>query len=378
MEARNLDLSFSLLAQNSSVLSDCEPELQELMRQIDIMISHQKSEWEARMEDMRLQLHSGREEMAASRVLLQRKDLEINVLRKQLEDAPNGRQALATKYEKQLQTVSEECDKLKSSYHKLQRRHYKKFGAEESDQAEVRLLKEKLEEYSGSCVKWEQQRVEYHKQLALSEVQKESLTEQLTHLKAEAASLASLEKSYLSSLRHLEEENLQLRRQLAETRRQLQLAEGGTAHAAAGQSRPARERCDANGEAATSYEGEIQRLFTELKTSERSRSRRCSGPDGDRRTAGGKAAASPIEHVPEGRSSSSEDALSSREGSTPSPMEPLPAFSADDVVCHFLEHESALSKELMLTLDSHILNMTENHARTASQRLMAASAPGPS
>ncbi|XP_061894394.1 centrosomal protein of 63 kDa-like isoform X2 [Entelurus aequoreus] len=346
MEARNLDLSFSLLAQNSSVLSDCEPELQELMRQIDIMISHQKSEWEARMEDMRLQLHSGREEMAASRVLLQRKDLE--------------------------------CDKLKSSYHKLQRRHYKKFGAEESDQAEVRLLKEKLEEYSGSCVKWEQQRVEYHKQLALSEVQKESLTEQLTHLKAEAASLASLEKSYLSSLRHLEEENLQLRRQLAETRRQLQLAEGGTAHAAAGQSRPARERCDANGEAATSYEGEIQRLFTELKTSERSRSRRCSGPDGDRRTAGGKAAASPIEHVPEGRSSSSEDALSSREGSTPSPMEPLPAFSADDVVCHFLEHESALSKELMLTLDSHILNMTENHARTASQRLMAASAPGPS
>ncbi|XP_061744410.1 centrosomal protein of 63 kDa [Nerophis ophidion] len=372
MEARNLDLSFSLLAQNSSVLSDCEPELQELMRQIDIMISHQKSEWEARMEDLRLQLHSGREEVAASRVLLQRKDLEINVLRKQLEDAPNGRQALATKYEKQLQSVSEECDRLKSSYHKLQRRHYKKFGGEESNQAEVRLLKEKLEEYSGSCVKWEQQRVDFHKQLALLEVQKEGLTEQLTQLKAEAASQASLEKSYLSSLKHLEEENQQLRCQLAETRRQLQLAEGGAAHA--GQSRPAQERCDAHNEAATSYEGEIRRLFTELKTSERSRSRRCSGPDGDRRMGGGNAAASPAEHAPEGRSSSSEDALSSREGSTPSPMEPLPAFSADDMVCHFLEQESALSKELMLTLDSHILKMTENHART----VMAASAPGPS
>nr|XP_057928379.1 centrosomal protein of 63 kDa isoform X2 [Doryrhamphus excisus] len=369
----------------SSVLSDCEPELQELMRQIDIMIDHQKSDWEAQMQEMQLQLKSGQEEMSASRVLLERKDLEIGVLRQQLEDVQTGRQALATKYEKQLQNVSEELDMLKRSYLKLQRRHLKKLGGEESkevDKSEVRMLNEKLEEYSRSCVQWEQQRLLYQKQLSSLEAQKKSLVDELSHVKAEAASLASLEKSYMSSLRHLEQDNLQLRRELAETRRQLELSKGRTtAPTPADQSQPARENHGANGKGKTSYEGEIQRLFTQLKTSGQSRIQAtpsgshgaaASATAGNTRISGGDSAQSPTELAPEGWSSSSEDTLSSREGLTPPPM-PLPPSSTDAMVSRFLEEESLLSKELMQKLDSHILSMTENNARTVSERLAVAS-----
>lgn len=47
------------------------------MRQIDIMISDQKSEWKAELQAMQLRMKSGEEELLNSRNLIEQRDQEV-------------------------------------------------------------------------------------------------------------------------------------------------------------------------------------------------------------------------------------------------------------------------------------------------------------
>lgn len=181
MGSQNPDLSL--------VLSSCEPELQELMRQIDIMISQQRDQWEAEIRTFQVQLKTTQEELATSRELLQRKELEIALLQKQQESTKTDRKELISKYE-QLQKVSEELNKLKKSYHKLQHKHMKQdTGAKDSDLSEMSRLKEKIEEHQRRSIDWEQQCVQYQKQLTSVETQNKSLTQEISLLKSQRSLL---------------------------------------------------------------------------------------------------------------------------------------------------------------------------------------------
>uniref|UniRef100_UPI00398F7F8C centrosomal protein of 63 kDa isoform X4 n=1 Tax=Pristiophorus japonicus TaxID=55135 RepID=UPI00398F7F8C len=146
----------------SSVLSTCEAELQELMKQIDIMIAQKKSEWEAQFRSVETRLKVREQELSAIRILLDQKHVEVGVLRQQLQDNEKIQHDIVVQYEAQLNVFREEIEKLKKSYEKLQRRQLKevrenvKNRQDKEDGSEVHRLNRKVE----------QQTVKYQTQLS--------------------------------------------------------------------------------------------------------------------------------------------------------------------------------------------------------------------
>ncbi|XP_067851785.1 centrosomal protein of 63 kDa isoform X2 [Heptranchias perlo] len=168
-----------------SVLTTCEAELQELMKQIDIMVAQKKSEWEAQFQAIEARLKVREQELSAIRLLLDQKHTEVGLLRQQLQDNEKVQHGIVVQYEAQLNMFREEIGKLKKSYEKLQRRQLKEVREDvknrqgnKEDISELNRLNRQVEEFQEKSLDWETQRLHYQQQVASLDAERKLLSEQ--------------------------------------------------------------------------------------------------------------------------------------------------------------------------------------------------------
>ncbi|XP_069474155.1 centrosomal protein of 63 kDa [Ambystoma mexicanum] len=210
--------------QTGGFLTSCEAELQELLRQIDIMVTHKKSEWESQTNVLATRLELREQELSSFRASMEQKHKEVGVLRQQVKDLEKAKQSLASEYEQQLAQFQHELGKLKRSYEKLQRKQMKQSQGEAgnngADRSEVNRLTRRIEEFRHKALDWEKQRLIFRQQFDTLEMQKKTLTDQselyqqqsqkyLSQLSSQKQRHEQLEVSSQSEIQHL---NTQLQR----------------------------------------------------------------------------------------------------------------------------------------------------------------------
>ncbi|KFP82692.1 Centrosomal protein of 63 kDa [Acanthisitta chloris] len=194
-------------------LTSCEAELQELMKQIDIMVAHKKSEWEGQTQALEACLSAREQELSSARAALQEKHKEVCMLRSQVEDVEKSKQDMVREYEQQLKNFQEELSQLRRSYEKLQKKKTRgsrgevNKGSEEED-FELSHLTRKLEEFRQRSLDWEKQRLRYQQQVASLEAQRKALAEhselvQVHQLANRKQILDSVELASRSEIQHL-------------------------------------------------------------------------------------------------------------------------------------------------------------------------------
>ncbi|KAM6065095.1 centrosomal protein of 63 kDa isoform 2-T3 [Theristicus caerulescens] len=193
-------------------LTSCEAELQELMKQIDIMVAHKKSEWEGQTQALEACLSVREQELSSARAALQEKYKEVGMLHHQVEDMEKAKQDMVREYEQQLKKFQEELSRLRRSYEKLQKKQLREARGEANkrqgeDQFEMSRLTRKLEEFRQKSLDWEKQRLLYQQQVASLEAQRKALTEQSELIQTQLANrkqiLESVELASQSEIQHL-------------------------------------------------------------------------------------------------------------------------------------------------------------------------------
>ncbi|NWY39201.1 CEP63 protein, partial [Sylvia atricapilla] len=199
------------LSCSGGFLTSCEAELQELMKQIDIMVAHKKSEWEGQTQALEACLSAREQELSSTKAALQEKQKEVGMLRRQVEDVEKSKQDMVREYEQQLKKFQEELSRLRRSYEKLQKKRTRSRGeankGQEEDKFELSRLTRKLEEFRQKSLDWEKQRLQYQQQVASLEAQRKALAEHSELVQTQLANrkqiLDSVELASRSEIQHL-------------------------------------------------------------------------------------------------------------------------------------------------------------------------------
>ncbi|XP_039552859.1 centrosomal protein of 63 kDa isoform X2 [Passer montanus] len=192
-------------------LTSCEAELQELMKQIDIMVAHKKSEWEEHTQALEACLSAREQELSSAKAALQEKQKEVGLLRRRVEDVEKSKQDMVREYEQQLKKLQEDLSRLRRSYEKLQKKKTRSRGeankGQEEDKFELSRLTRKLEEFRQKSLDWEKQRLRFQQQVASLEAQRRALAEHSELVQTQLANrkqvLDSVELASRSEIQHL-------------------------------------------------------------------------------------------------------------------------------------------------------------------------------
>ncbi|XP_033637855.1 centrosomal protein of 63 kDa-like [Asterias rubens] len=207
-------------------MTSCEAELQELMRQIDIMVHNRKMEWETELEGVKGQLRSSDKEVMSQRALLEVKHQEVGRLQHQLDSSKEDQRLLTSQYEQKLAQLGTQLSSLQQDYERVQRHHSKQAVGAEKEKSQVtaqfqdtldELKKAQLaiQEYESKGSGWEIQKRAFKQQIQSLETQRTTMADKLELLKQQAFGyqdqlgkrrqlLEQTEMNFKSRLAHLE------------------------------------------------------------------------------------------------------------------------------------------------------------------------------
>ncbi|EPQ03165.1 Coiled-coil domain-containing protein 67, partial [Myotis brandtii] len=176
--------------------SPCEAELQELMEQIDIMVSNKKLDWERKMRALETRLDLRDQELANAQTCLDQKGQEVGLLRQKLDSLEKCNLAMTQNYEGQLQTLKAQFSKLTNSFEKLRLHQMKqnKFRRKELPHLkeetpfEPNNLNQKLEEFRTKSREWDKQEILYQTHLVSLDAQQKILSEKCNQFQKQAQS----------------------------------------------------------------------------------------------------------------------------------------------------------------------------------------------
>ncbi|XP_031200423.1 deuterosome assembly protein 1 isoform X2 [Mastomys coucha] len=173
--------------------SPCEAELQELMEQIDIMVSNKKLDWERKMRALETRLDLRDQELANAQTCLDQKGQEVGLLRQKLDSLEKCNLVMTQNYEGQLQTLKAQFSKLTNNFEKLRLHqmkqnqiHQKESSNKEEMPFELSSLNQKLEEFRAKSREWDKQEVLYQTHLVSLDAQQKLLSEKCNQFQKQA------------------------------------------------------------------------------------------------------------------------------------------------------------------------------------------------
>ncbi|XP_072032824.1 centrosomal protein of 63 kDa-like [Amphiura filiformis] len=207
-------------------LSSCETELQELLHQIDIMMSNKHKEWETETETLKLQCQAREHQVVSQRTKLEASQRQVAELNDQIGGTSKAQRQLVTDYEQQLSQLRNQLSNLQKDYERVQKRHSKQASNAEKardqtvvelqeTQLQLKMARNQLMEYEGKVRDWEVQRRAHRQQVEAVESQRTTMAEKYELMQQQSLGyqeqlskrrqmLEQCELNYKSRLTHVE------------------------------------------------------------------------------------------------------------------------------------------------------------------------------